>query len=420
MGMMKRAIAIGIFVLGMVSVCGSAVAQELSAGQGVMDRARPEYDAKGLPLGGFRLFPALTFDVGYDDNVLRQQSVGTIVDSFFTKESGTVVLRSNWGRHEFDLFGGADTTQYANLSSENNTNWNVGGLGRLDIARGSALSADTTYALLHEPRNSPNQPGFAAKPTEYTDLLSHAALNYHPYHFGFEAGGSFERRVYDPTVVIAPGLPIDNTDRDEDLYNVYGKATYEFSPGYAAFFKVNYNDRVFDQKLDRNLLNRASNGFEYTSGLDLMLSHLLRGELFVGYLDQKFKAPLHNASGLDFGANLDWYATELFTVHLTASRMLQDTTLFNTSTLDTRQGAISFDWEVLPNVIVQGNVGYTDMAFTGITRDDRIADAGIGAKYLINRYLSADVNYRYEERSTNAAGQNYKDNLVTAGLTLHL
>ena len=26
---------------------------------GVMDRARPEYDAKGIPLGGFRLFPSL-------------------------------------------------------------------------------------------------------------------------------------------------------------------------------------------------------------------------------------------------------------------------------------------------------------------------------------------------------------------------
>ena len=98
---------------------------------------------------------------------------------------------------------------------------------------------------------------------------------------------------------------------------------------------------------------------------------------------------------------------------------MADTTVFNASALDTRQGAVSFDWEVLPNVIVQGNFGYTDMKFTGIARDDKITDAGIGAKYMLNRYLSADLNYRYEERSTNAAGQNYKDNLVTVGLTLH-
>ena len=420
MGMMRRAVTIGIFVVGMVSVGGSAIAQQLGAGEGVMDRARPEYDAKGLPLGGFRLFPTFNFDVGYDDNVLRQQAASNIIDSIFTQESGTVTLRSNWSRHELELFGGLDTTQYADLSSEDNTNWNVGGIGRLDIQRGSSLGVGTTYALLHEPRNSPNQSGFAAKPTEYTDLHSNAVFTYHPYHFGFEAGGSFERVVYDPTQIIAPGAPINNADRDEDVYNVYGKATYEFSPGYAAFFKVNYNDRAFDQLLDRNHLNRTSNGFEYTSGLDLMLSHFVKGELFVGYIDQKFKAPLHDVSGFDFGANLDWYMTELFTVHLTASRTVADTTVAASSALDTRQGGISFDWEVARNFIVQGNFGYTDMKFTGITRDDQITDAGIGVKYLLNRYLSADAKYRFEERNTNAAGQDYKDNLVTVGLTLHL
>ena len=420
MRMMTRAVAIGVFVIGVVSVTGSAIAQELGAGEGVMDRARPEYDAKGLPLGGFRLFPILEADFGYDDNVLRQQDVGNIVSSFFAKEIGSVALRSDWGRNEFDLFGGADTVQYTDLSSENNTNWNVGGDGRLDIARGTALSVSSTYATEHEPRNSPNQSGFAAKPTQFTDFNNLASFDYHPYHFGFTVGGSYDRKVYDPTAIIAPGTPISNTDRAEDVYNVYGKATYEFSPGYAWFVRANYDDRTFDQLLDRNGLNRASNGFEYTSGLDLMLTHLLRGEIFVGYLDQKFTAPLPNVSGLDFGANLDWYATELLTVHLTASRMPADTTVAGASALDTRQGAISFDWEVLPNVIVQGNAGYTDMKFVGATRDDQIADAGIGAKYLLNRHLSADVNYRFEQRNTNAAGQKYTDNLVTVGLTLHL
>ncbi len=38
---------------------------------GVMDRARPAYDAKGIPLGGFRLFPSLDVVGTYDDNVFR-------------------------------------------------------------------------------------------------------------------------------------------------------------------------------------------------------------------------------------------------------------------------------------------------------------------------------------------------------------
>ncbi len=38
---------------------------------GVMDRARPDYDPKGLPLGGFRLRPALDIGVTATDNVFR-------------------------------------------------------------------------------------------------------------------------------------------------------------------------------------------------------------------------------------------------------------------------------------------------------------------------------------------------------------
>src|SRR4051794_39030251 len=43
------------------------------AGQavGVLERERPAYDAKGIPLGGFRLYPQLNFDTAHDDNVFR-------------------------------------------------------------------------------------------------------------------------------------------------------------------------------------------------------------------------------------------------------------------------------------------------------------------------------------------------------------
>src|ERR1700712_320465 len=38
---------------------------------GVMQRPRPEYDAKGIPLGAFRMFPSLDVNATYDDNVFR-------------------------------------------------------------------------------------------------------------------------------------------------------------------------------------------------------------------------------------------------------------------------------------------------------------------------------------------------------------
>ena len=47
------------------------IAQQLDVQQdvGVLDRLRPAYDAKGIPIGGFRLFPQLEVSSAYDDNV---------------------------------------------------------------------------------------------------------------------------------------------------------------------------------------------------------------------------------------------------------------------------------------------------------------------------------------------------------------
>src|ERR1700678_2868851 len=47
--------------------------QEVSALNG--DRTLdPEFQAKGIPLGTFRLFPTLNTSVNYDDNVFRQNT----------------------------------------------------------------------------------------------------------------------------------------------------------------------------------------------------------------------------------------------------------------------------------------------------------------------------------------------------------
>src|SRR5678816_3232463 len=43
----------------------------LLEGMGVLDRARPEYDAVGVPVGGLTLYPTLAAGVSGDDNVFR-------------------------------------------------------------------------------------------------------------------------------------------------------------------------------------------------------------------------------------------------------------------------------------------------------------------------------------------------------------
>src|SRR5271154_4394762 len=69
----------------------------------VMNRQRPDYDAPGIPVGGFVLKPALDVGVSADSNVFR--SPAPVDGDVFYVLRGGFDLRSNWGRHELDLSG---------------------------------------------------------------------------------------------------------------------------------------------------------------------------------------------------------------------------------------------------------------------------------------------------------------------------
>jgi hypothetical protein len=59
-----------------------------------------------------------------------------------------------------------------------------------------------------------------------------------------------------------------------------------------------------------------------------------------------------------------------------------------------------------------------------VPRTDEYPGAGIGVKYLINRYVSANLNYNYSDRSSNAPSASstvdFTDNMISLGLTLHI
>lgn len=108
--------------------------------------------------------------------------------------------------------------------------------------------------------------------------------------------------------------------------------------------------------------------------------------------------------------------TELVTMHFTAARTLTDTTIAGASSEDERSAQISFDYELLRNLILQGNTGYEDDIFDGASRQDHIVTAGLGAKYLVNRNMNLYADYTHAERESNAIGSDFADNVISAGI----
>lgn len=382
----------------------------------VMARPRPEYDPMGIPVGGFLLFPQLTVDGTYDSNVFRTPE--TELDDYFFTFSPSLRLRSNWGRHSLEFYGGVDAYEYLKYTQENLADWDTGADGRYDIAEGISLYGNGLVAEEHESLASPNVLGNQKSPTRYYDKHAEVSATAQPNRLGFSAGGSFDHYDYLNTPLIGGGQE-DNGDRDFDDYQAFAKSFYDLSPGYSLFLRTSYESRQFDQYFDRNGLHRSSTGYHADAGGDLQLSHLVSGEVYLGYLKYDFSGPLLNVGGLDYGAKLDWLATPLITVHLEGGRMLNQVILVGASIQDSQSVGVSADYEFRRNLIVQARADYVDSSYPGIVRHDKAPDAGIGVKYLLTQLLSLEANYTYTGRSTNALGGSFHDNEITVGINLH-
>lgn len=384
--------------------------------ESVIGRSRPEYDPIGLPLGGFRAYPTVDLGAFYDSNVLRTDSDPQ--HDYVIQMTPGLNLRSQWVRHYLAARMSATRYRYSRVSSENRTEWNATAGGRLDILTAFNLAGAGSYESTFESRTSRDQDG-AARPTPYSRTGARAALSYNPARLGLQLGGEYERYDYGHTELVGGGER-DNDDRNRDVYTMYTTALYEFSPGYGAFVRPSFEKRVYDLDTGR-AAGRDLNAYRVDGGVSLLLTRLITGEAYLGYMHYDLEGiNFQDLSGLDYGAQIRWYPSELITVHLNASRTPNATTITGASVGDDRYVSVGADYEVLRNVIVQGSLAYTDSRFSGTERRDEDFGAQLGLRYLMNRYLTANLRISRTTRVSTAADAGFVDNIFFVSLRGHL
>jgi hypothetical protein len=352
---------------------------------------------------------------GSDSNVFRQEDATS--DTYFVV-APRAELQSNWSRHSLNVRAWSRSTFYSKEQDENTTDWGVEASGAVDVLRALRLSLDAGHRNVHEERSSPDLPGFAKKPTEIDSTTVSAQVTYQPNRLGVSFGGSFTTLDYHSVPLIGGGT-LNNDDRDRDVAVGNARVFYEFSPGYTAFISGAYESRNFDLTVDRSGFDRDSHGYRIDAGLAMMLGHLVHGQVFAGFLNQTYKAPLPDVSGFDFGARLDWYFTQKTTIRLDAARTINDTTLAGASASDDKSVRIGVDHELLYNVILHAYAGYLESSFDGIAREDEYASAGAGGDYLINRYARLNLSYDFQQRDSNVLGQDFDDHRFLVSLLIH-
>ena len=187
------------------------------------------------------------------------------------------------------------------------------------------------------------------------------------------------------------------------VYSMYTTAVYEFSPGYGVFVRPSFEKRVYDLDTGR-AAGRDAQGYKLDGGVSLLLTRLITGEAYLGYINYDVEGiNFPDLSGINFGAQLRWYPSELITVHLNASRTPNATTITGASVGDDHYVEVGADYEVLRNVILQGSVAYTDSLFRGTTRRDKDFGTLLGLRYLMNRLFDRRFECRPKQANLNSS-----------------
>ena len=385
----------------------------------VRERPRPDYQAEGIHAGGFMIYPKVSVSGAYDDNIFAVHT-GRVGDFIFNV-SPEVDFQSTWSREALTGYARLSQDVYAKNSSENATQYGAGAAGKLEFGRAD-LTGGVDYARDVLPRAVSNNFGFSVHPLQYDYTELHAQLADDLTRVRLSV--RVDDQIYDyKNGVTSTGAVVFDQDQNRNVATLTGKAELAVSPDAAFFLTAAGNWRDYELAPPVVAFTRNSTGYEVDAGANFDLTHLIRGEVQIGYLQQSYESPLFKPiEGPSARVQLEWFPTQLTTVTVLGLRTVGDSGVPNSAGYLTTNGSIQVDHELRRNVILTANAWFGYDQYNGIIRNDTRSGFGLSADWLLTRHVGVTFAYTYANQSSAGAnaGPSFYDNRGSITLILQL
>lgn len=419
MGFIMKNLAPKSFFAGLLAtsmLAPAAVAQVADEPvQSVYEKYRPDFSATGVRSGGFLFYPTMAVEGKFDSNIYAQdEAVADEVDDFITIIKPALAVSSNWSSHFLSFTAGADIGRYSDNGTEDYEDISLAASGRYDITRGSNIFADLSYVDGHEDRGAPDSTGTQAETTKFSTLTAKAGYVRDEGIVSFAIDGSYTKQDFDDTPIVGGGT-LDNDDRDRETVKGSIRLGYDLNDDYEAFVKFTAVSVKYDmdptEVVAADISNKDSDGWDVVGGAAFKLGGKTEGEVYLGYIKRDFDAGDNNdVDDFKFGASLLWNATDLTSVRVAVDRDVIETAL--AAGILSTSYSLDIEHELRRNFLLKAAANFGKLDFLDVAvspqRSDDTTKLTFGGKYMFNRNFSLNANYIYDERSTNAANQDYK------------
>ena len=361
-------------------------------------------EALGTPVGAFIMYPSLTVDTEYNDNIFATD--GNEEDDIIFRIKPSVNIESDWDNHSLQFLSSATFNQYVDNTSEDVIDYEFLSSGRLDILEDTFLFGSAGVNRTHEDRTSADDVQ-GDEPTQYTVIGGNIDFHHRFNRAWTELNNTVQHLNYDD-VSGGPGITIDNDDRDRLETHSRLRAGYDFNPEVSAFLQGHFGVEKYDETPDSPGVSRDAYQYGVAAGFRFDITDLIVGDAFAGY---QWREQDDDAFGdentYEVGAGLTWFATELTTANLNASRHWEETTVAGSSSALTTIVGVGVNHSLLDTVTLSGHVDYTNEDFEGTNRTDETYSFGPEVIYLVNRFVHLSLGYNYEQRDSDAATEDY-------------
>lgn len=388
---------------------GLAAAAFFAAGPTLaQDQAGPG----GFPVGPMTVYPGIDLAIGHDDNLFLQPTATR--SSTFTTVSPYVRAEAKTGPHKFDIGFNIVDGRYLDSSADNYTDYSLTGGAGLVFSGRASLRLNAALRHGHDARGSTDR-GIAAVPDEYDNAGIEGVFSYGaPGARGrFEINaGAFARRYTNNR------LTTEVSDRDTTALG--GTFYWRVMPRTELLAQASFTD--IDYRLAAS--TQDSTESRYLFGVKWEATAKTTGTAKFGRMTKKFdsgtRADVSGASSWDVGVR--WSPLTYSVFDFVTSKTTGESTGIGDATVNNAYGVTwSHAWS--SRLRTQALVNYTNSTFTGTTglgREDDTTAWGLRVDYDFRRWLRFGAAYTHSERDSNAAGFNYKRNLLlfTVGATL--
>jgi hypothetical protein len=213
----------------------------------------------------------------------------------------------------------------------------------------------------------------------------------------------------------------NEASRDEVATSETLRLSWAVDPNIALFTQFQPNQSNFIHDPLASLGSYNSTGYEILTGVNGQLTHLIKYDIGIGYLDQHYNsAQISDFTGIAFNIDATYNITQLVTLKLSGNHSIQAAGIPGSAAADVDSASARADYELLRNLIISPYVAYYHYIYPGTTRIDSRYNGGVSATYLINSMLGLTASYSYIEQLSNGTfgGYNFNDNRLSLALTV--